>query len=145
MESVGTVMDVQPVPGLERERVVTVVLEGELTLNDLRRVGEELFRLAHKGHKNVVLDVSQVSHLDYRGLRPLAARAELMRSAGGDVRISGLSGYLQHIFRAAGAHEAFQFYINPDNARASFGAATAAALAADGLNAAAADPQRAAG
>lgn len=123
MEAVGTVMEVQPIPGRSNERVITMVLEGELNLNDLRKVGEELFRLASRGHRNVVLDLEQVSHLDFRGLRPLVARAELLRNAGGDVRVSGLSGYLMHIFRAAGAHEDFQFFAEPDNARASFAAA----------------------
>lgn len=122
MEAVGTLMHVMPLPGQDTERVITLVLEGELSLNELRRVGEELFRMGAKGHRNVVLDLSQVSHLDYRGLQPLAARAELFRAAGGDVRVAGLSGYLMHIFRAAGAHEAFQFFAEPDNARASFAA-----------------------
>ncbi|MBX5484769.1 MAG: STAS domain-containing protein [Myxococcaceae bacterium] len=117
---VGTVMEGTCVSA--DQRVTTVVLEGELSLDDLRKVGEELFRLALKGHKNVVLDLSQVSHVDYRGLRPLAARAEMFRAAGGDVRIAGLSGYLMHIFRAAGTHDAFQFFAETENARQSFAA-----------------------
>lgn len=122
MEAVGTVMEVQPHPRIAHERVTTVVLDGELTLNDLRRVGEELFRLATRGHKHVVLDFTQVNHLDYRGLRPLAARAELFRAAGGDIRICGLSGTLVHIFRVAGAHDAFLFFADTENARHSFAA-----------------------
>lgn len=120
MDAIGTVREIQAVPGRENERVITVRLEGELTLDELRRVGEEVFRLATRGLRNVVLDFTQVSHLDYRGLRPLVARAEMLRAAGGNVVACGLSGYLVHIFRAAGAHEAFEFYADPDNARASF-------------------------
>lgn len=120
MDSLGTVMEIQPVPGRERDRVTTLVLEGELTLNDLRRIGDELFRLANRGHCYVVLDLSQVNHVDFRGLRPLIARVEMFRAMGGDVRIAGVSGYLLHIFRVAGAHEDFKFFVNPDNARASF-------------------------
>lgn len=104
----------------EQDGVVTLVLEGELGLEDLRRVGQELFRVASRGRHQVVLDLSQVSHLDYRGLRPLVTRADLLRRAGGDVRVSGVSGYLFHIFRAAGAHDAFLFFADPANARASF-------------------------
>ena len=102
------------------ERVITLILEGELTLADLARVGDELFRLANRGVRNVVLDMTQVNHLDFRGIRALVARAELFRNAGGDIRVSGLSGYIFHIFRAAGAHDAFLFFADPANARASF-------------------------
>ena len=123
MNAIGTVRDIQTVPGRAHERVLTIVLEGELSLDELRRIGEELFQLAFRGLHNVVLDFSEVSHLDYRGLRPLLARAELLRRGGGEVKVSGLSGYLMHIFRAAGVHDAFEFYADPENARASFGEA----------------------
>ncbi len=102
------------------EGPVTLFLEGELGLDELRRIGEELFRVCARGQRQVVLDLSQVNHIDYRGIAPLVARAQLFRSAGGDVRVSGVSGYLFHIFRAAGAHDAFLFFADPDNARASF-------------------------
>ena len=105
---------------VEEEGPVTLILEGELGLEDLRRVGEELFRVCTRGQRQVVLDLSQVSHIDYRGLGPLVARTQLFRRAGGDVRISGVSGYLFHIFRAAAAHDAFLFFAEADNARASF-------------------------
>ncbi len=104
------------------EPVVMLILEGELGLEDLRRVGEELFRVANRGMRQVVLDLTQVSHLDFRGLRPLVARAELFRRAGGDVKVSGVSGYLFHIFRAAGAHDAFEFFADRENAKAAFAA-----------------------
>ncbi len=120
MDPVGSMVEVLPVPGRAAERVITLILEGDLTLPDLAKVGDELFRLSSRGLRNVVLDMSHVNHLDFRGIRPLVARAELFRSAGGDIRVSGVSGYLFHIFRAAGAHDAFQFFADPDNARASF-------------------------
>jgi anti-sigma B factor antagonist len=118
-------LNVMPHPGIvagfvPNDGVVTLVLEGELGLEDLRRVGDELFRVVHRGHRRVVLDLAQVSHLDYRGLRPLAARADVFRRAGGDLCISGVSGYLFHIFRAAGAHDAFRFFADPENAKAAF-------------------------
>jgi anti-anti-sigma factor len=120
MQLIGSDMQVLPLPGRATERVITLILEGELTLADLARVGDELFRLANRGVRNVVLDFSQVAHLDFRGIRPLVARTTLFRQAGGDIRIAGLSGYVFHIFRAAGAHDAFKFFASTDNARASF-------------------------
>jgi anti-sigma B factor antagonist len=105
----------------DEAEVTTLILEGELGLREMAQVGEELFRLAHRGRRRIVLDLSDVNHVDFRALRPLVARANLLRRAGGDIKVCGLSGYVAHIFRAAGAHDAFEFFVHPDNARAAFG------------------------
>jgi anti-sigma B factor antagonist len=102
------------------ERVVTLVLDGELSDTELLEIGSELFRLAHRGHRHVVLDLTDVSHVDYRGVRPLAARAQVFRKAGGDIKLAGMSPYLQAIFRAAGAQEAFEHFETPEIAQAAF-------------------------
>lgn len=105
------------------ERVVTLVLEGELGEAELADVGHELFRLMHQGRKRVVLDLSQVPHVDYRGIRALMARAELFRRAAGDIKLAGMSPYLRAVFRAGGAHQAFEFYDSVPQAQAAFGVA----------------------
>ena len=120
MNAMETMLEIETLPGRDNERVLTLVLHGELSLDELRCIGEQLLQLATRGLRNVVLDFTEVDHLDYRGLAPLAARAELLRRAGGDIKVAALSGYLAHIFRAAGAHELFQFFADPANARASF-------------------------
>jgi anti-anti-sigma factor len=107
------------------QRVETLMLEGELTSEDMAQVCEELARRMQRGLRHVVLDFSEVSHLDYRGVRPLMARTELVRRAGGDVKLSGLSPYLAAIFRAAGAHDAFESYPHMHDARAAFALARA--------------------
>lgn len=101
-------------------RVETVLLEGELGVEELGKLGEELARRLHRGVRQVVLDFSEVGHLDYRGVRPLMVRAEGFRRAGGDVKLSGLSPYLAAIFRAAGAHDRFEVYPHMNDARAAF-------------------------
>jgi len=104
----------------DMERVVTLVLEGELADTELSKVGHELFRLAHRGHRRMVLDLTDVSHVDYRGVKPLAARADVFRKAGGDIKLAGMSPYVQAIFRAAGALDKFDQYETPQDARAAF-------------------------
>ncbi len=101
-------------------RVVTVVLEGEIGERELADLSEMLFRLATRGAHEVVLDLAEVSHFDYRGVRPLLHRADLFRRAGGDIKLAGLSPYLAAIFRSAGAHEAFEYFSSTDEARAAF-------------------------
>jgi anti-sigma B factor antagonist len=91
-------------------RTMTVVLEGEITHADWEDLADHLFRLAHRGITQVVIDFGGVSHLDYRAVRPLMSRTEIFRKAGGDVRLAALSPYLHAIFRSAGANDAFDYY-----------------------------------
>lgn len=104
-------------------RVLTMVLEGELSAEDMTEVGAELFRLAHRGYRRVVIDLHGVTHLDYRGLKPLAARAELYRRGGGDIKLSRVSGYLFAILQAVGVHQAFDLHASLEDAREAFLAA----------------------
>ncbi|WP_224365224.1 STAS domain-containing protein [Hyalangium versicolor] len=102
------------------DRVETLMLEGELGEQDLARVCEELTQRLQRGMRQMVVDFSEVGHLDYRGVRPLMARSEAFRRAGGDIKLSGLSPYISAIFRAAGAHDRFEVYPHMNDARAAF-------------------------
>jgi anti-sigma B factor antagonist len=119
------VAEAQGIRAVSSGRVETLMLEGELLEKELAQVCEELARRMQRGLRNVVLDFSDVSHLDYRGVKPLVARAEAFRKAGGDLKLSGLSPYLAAILRAAGAHDAFELYPHMNDARAAFALARA--------------------
>jgi anti-anti-sigma factor len=106
-------------------RVETLMLEGELSEQDLLELCEDLTRKMQRGLRQVVLDFADVGHLNYRGVKPLMARAEAFRRTGGDLKLSGLSPYLAAIFRAAGAHDAFEIYPHMNDARAAFALARA--------------------
>ena len=102
--------------------VLTMHIEGELDAQDMTEIGAELFRLAHRGYRRIVIDLGGVSHIDYRGVKPLAARAELYRRGGGDIKLCRVSAYLYAIFRAVGAHEAFDVHATAEDAQAAFAA-----------------------
>jgi anti-anti-sigma regulatory factor len=61
-----------------------------------------------------------VHHVDYRGVRQLAARARFLRGSGGDLKICGLSGYLASIFRASGLYAEFDIHETAESASAAF-------------------------
>jgi anti-anti-sigma factor len=117
--------EAQGIRAVSSGRVETLMLEGELLEKDLTRLCEELAGRMQRGLRNVVLDLGEVRHLDYRGVKPLVARAEAFRKAGGDIKLSGLSPYLAAILRAAGAHDAFELYPHMNDARAAFALARA--------------------
>ncbi|MHB8872664.1 MAG: STAS domain-containing protein [Myxococcaceae bacterium] len=126
MNAVSAAVQPAPFESAQSGRVVTVVLEGEIGERELKQVMQMLFRITSRGVTRVVMDLSEVSHFDYRGVRPLTARAELLRDAGGDLKLCGLSPYLAAIFRSAGAHDAFEYLPNAPQARGAFEPSTLA-------------------
>jgi anti-sigma B factor antagonist len=101
-----------------RLRHTTLGLKGELGQAALAELGDRLIRLLDQSCVWVLLDFSAVEHLDYRGVEALALRAEAFRRAGGDLKVCGLSPYLQAVLRAGGAHGAFEVFRDPNEARA---------------------------
>ena len=100
-------------------RVMTMVLEGELDRADVQDVLDMVARVTDRTVE-VVIDFSDVTHFDYRGVKPLVRRAEVLRELGGDIKLAGLSPYLHAIFRSAGAHDAFDYFAQSADAVRSF-------------------------
>jgi anti-sigma B factor antagonist len=103
-----------------KTRPLTLFLDGELEVEDICRLGDQLVALVQRGMRSLVVDLSEVSHLDYRGIRPLMERAVRLRKLGGEVKLAGLSPYLATILRVAGAHTVFECYREPSTALESF-------------------------
>jgi anti-anti-sigma factor len=104
----------------ETSRIMTMVLEGELDRRDVQDITDMLARKTLEGQVEIVIDFSDVTHFDYRGVKPLVERAEVMRQHGGDLKLSGLSPYLHAIFRSAGAHDSFDYFSQSGDAVRSF-------------------------
>ena len=104
----------------ETSRVMTMVLEGELDRADVQDITDMLARKTLEGVIEVVIDFSEVTHFDYRGVKPLVRRAEVLRELGGDIKLSGLSPYLHAIFRSAGAHDSFDYFSQAADAVGAF-------------------------
>jgi anti-sigma B factor antagonist len=101
-----------------RLRHTTLGLRGELGQAALAELGDRLMRLLDQSCVWVLLDFTSVEHLDYRGVEALAVRADAFRRAGGDLKVCGLSPYLQAVLRAGGAHGAFEVFRDAREARA---------------------------
>lgn len=108
--------------------VHVISAEGELLEQQITDLADETVRLACVGKQNLVLDLSRVHHVDYRGVRQLAARARFLRGSGGDLKVCGLSVYLASIFRASGLYGEFDIHDGVESASAAF---AYAALARD--------------
>ncbi len=104
----------------ETSRIMTMVLEGELDRADVQDITDMLARKTLEGIVEIVIDFEDVTHFDYRGVRPLVRRAETLRELGGDIKLSGMSPYLHAIFRSAGAHDSFDYFSQSEEAVRSF-------------------------
>ena len=104
----------------ETRHISTVNLEGEIGQPEAKELCDLLLHMASKGVFSVVIDFSEVSHLDYRGVRPLVRRALAFRELGGDVKLAGLSPYIHAIVRSAGANDEFDVFAEIDQARWAF-------------------------
>ena len=104
----------------ETSRIMTMVLEGELDRADVQDITDMLARKTLEGSVEIVIDFTDVTHFDYRGVKPLVRRAETLRELGGDVKLAGLSPYLHAIFRSAGAHDSFDYFSQSEEAVRSF-------------------------
>lgn len=120
MSELATSEVVHQRPSFAPRKVLTMVLDGELGLSEIGDISDMLFHLTLDDVRRVVVDLSGVTHFDFRGVKHLVRHAESYRLLGGDLKLAGLSPYLFAIFRSAGAHDAFDFYADPELARLAF-------------------------
>lgn len=99
-----------------RPQTMTMVLEGEITGVEMGDIAEMIFALSADGVTQLVIDMTDVSHFDFRGVKPLLRRAEVFRELGGDIKLAGLSPYVHAIFRSAGANDAFDYFATAQDA-----------------------------
>lgn len=100
--------------------IITMVLEGELDRAEVQDLTDMVAKLMKGGSLQVVIDFADVTHFDYRGVKPLMRHAGALRELGGDLKLSGLSPYVYAIFCSAGGHGSFDYFSEAAAAAASF-------------------------
>ena len=85
-------------------RVALFTLHGSLDAPAVARLRRVLDDLAGRGLEQLLLDCSQVRHIDYRAVPALAGALTRFESRAGFV-VCGLSSYLRDLFRLAGCED----------------------------------------
>ncbi len=116
-------------PALAAEGGVRVLLPG----GEVAGEGYELIERACRpplriGGPRLVLDLSRVTHLEYRGLPALVRAARALRAEGGDLRLAGGSQYVKTILRFGGIEGELRAFPTTAAAVASFAPREAAEL-----------------
>jgi len=83
-------------------RLGMLALRGWVDLPAERRIEQALEDLAARGATQLVLDVSQLRHVDYRLMPRLVAAIARFESRAGAVALCGMSRYLHDLFSLCG-------------------------------------------
>ena len=105
----------------ERDSAVVLDVSGRLTsgagANELR---EAIRELADAGKTKVLLNLNEVVFIDSSGLGSLAAASEMLRRAGGQLRVVKANGPVRRVFQITGLYKVFRDYQDEEAALASF-------------------------
>ena len=91
-------------------RICLVGMEGSLSSTDLVNLSERLRGLAVQGVSRVVVDLRNVEHWDFRGLKSLADAVDYRRTFGWLTAFIIPNRYLRDIAAAAGVLDRFDVY-----------------------------------
>lgn len=83
-------------------RVALLALQGWLDRPAIGRLSRTLDGLAARGVEQLLLDCSEVRHIDYRAVPLLVEALERFETRAGGFVVCGLSHYLRDLFRLAG-------------------------------------------
>jgi anti-anti-sigma factor len=98
---------------------------GEISLAVARQLETLLSEYMKAGLVQVVLNLENVNHISQDAIPLLARRAGLLRECGGDLKLAGLSPYLQKLWDLAGHARHFQFCVSEEEAGRKFAALAA--------------------
>ena len=97
--------------GIEiKERFSLLHVNGDMSEEDLGKLENAIETLMKKGYRNVVLDLTDVSSMNAKGLGALVSHWNNVRFRRGDLRIVGLNSRLMHLFRVMGVDTLFDVY-----------------------------------
>jgi anti-anti-sigma factor len=102
----AAVLALSPAPGPRPEgqrwcdAQATVAVRGELDRDALWAIDYTIERASIEAGR-IVLDLREVTHLDYSGVPELLARRQKLRSLGGDLAVAVRNPYVANILKAA--------------------------------------------
>ena len=113
-EPPSAVLALKPAPGPRplgvpwKDNVATVSVRGDLDREALWAIDYTIGRAAAEAGR-IVLDLREVTHLDYSGVPELVARRKELVSRGGDLLIAVRNPYVSNILKATGGADLLLF------------------------------------
>ena len=100
----------------ERGRVVLRIVGDMLSETTQQSLREKVRSLATAGSKHVVLDLSGVRYMNSCGLGSLVSAFTTLRTSGGDLRLSGVTGHVRELLDITHLDRVFSLFPTLDSA-----------------------------
>ena len=98
----GGYMKVQAVEAVKDKKVCFFVLNGEIDEEQFQAVEKKFKEMMQAGEFNVIIDLSRVSHINYKVVGWLIEYQQKFKDLGGDIKLVNVSPYLYDILRLYG-------------------------------------------
>jgi len=103
------------------EDVTVLDLKGRIRLTDRTRgLHKSIRSLVEKGKTRILLNLSQVTHIDASGLDELVASCVTARNQGGEIKLLHLTEQMREVITTANLSALFDIYNNEYDAIAGF-------------------------
>ena len=116
----------------ERDGVTVVHIAGNLNTPSALEMKRMFSDLMVEEKYDIVVNLRQVAQINYAGVGILLERLRKVRQNDGNLKLTGLSRYMQGVFRMVGALKIFETYDSDDAAVESFHRGSDAVAAAGG-------------
>ena len=85
-------------------------LKGRLDLTSSAQLKDKVQQNLEEGHKNILLDMSQVDFINSSGLGTLVSTLKVVRTHAGRIVLSSLAPYVQEIFEITQLSHIFEIF-----------------------------------
>ena len=90
-------------------KVMILKVDRDIDQKEMGKICDVIDQYRTKGYNFSILDLGTINHVNFLSLKQLSQVAVRQRKAGGDLSLSGMSGYLKNVFQIVGVYNDFQY------------------------------------
>lgn len=102
-------MKIQAVEAIKDKKVSFFLPSGEIDEQGFSKIEQKLKQMIESGDFNIIIDLSRVSHINYKVVGWLIEYQQKFKKYGGDIKLVNVSPYLYDILRLYGFYP-FEIY-----------------------------------
>ncbi len=102
-------MKIQAVEAVKDKKVSFFLPSGEIDEQGFEKIERSLKQMIEEGDVNIIIDLSRVSHINYKVVGWLIDYQQKFKKYGGDIKLVNVSPYLFDILRLYGFYP-FEIY-----------------------------------